>query len=577
MIPIQHGRLISNKWWFHGILLSIIYALLARYFFFVGNYTADPWYQLADADAAYAPQTVLLLNDGDGYFFAHPGATIYFLQGGVHRVLALFSSEHHRLMQLSEITSLEAAVPILTTAVGTGRVIALLTVAALAGILYLLILKLTRRWLIAFSFTFFIVLSKGVLWHIRAIRPESPSVAFFYLAALLCVVGLSQKKLALLYAVALFFSGLSLGLAVFSKVQIVPVIVLLLFAVLSVLWLGPNLFGTGSINPRYSIINLVLAICTVLLTPYWALVRPVFLTPERFNLMDINYQAVYGSLPANFFMPVLAILLMLLCLSTGLALMRSRINYAWSIKLLATSLTVNLVALGIIASVYIVLLPASLSFAGYVSNTNHLVYATLTNLTRGGTGFLVNTQQALSGRIVQVLNLHGSYSTFATFNILYLVGIASLVCCMRLIASKSTQKLPYVLTLGLFIAGFGMDLLGTLRIADTYGIYAIYSVGFYGLGLAYFTSLEVELAFRSETLFRYVGSGNHLALIGLAILAGGVLNVGLTGYSIVSSPIGSGIKTSYSAEAAWGILNVYVPQFQAFIRYAALKRTVCFV
>jgi hypothetical protein len=417
-------------------------------------------------------------------------------------------------MRLSEITSREAAVPILTTAVNTGRIISLLTVAALASIFYLLLLKFTRNWFIAFTFTFFIMLSKGVLWHNGAIRPESPSVVFFWLAAVLCVIGLSKKKLTLYqYIVMFFLSGLSLGLAVFSKVQIVPMIIFLLFTVLSVLWFFPNPFSTMSINPRYAMINLILAICAVLLTPYWALARPLFLTPERFNAMDINYQAVYGSLPANFFMPVLAMLLMLLCLSTGLALMRSRIAYAWSIKLLATSLTVNLFALGIIASVYIVLFPASLSFNGYVRNTNHLVYATLTNLTRGGTGFLMNMQGTLLGRIVQVLNLHGSNSTFATFNILYLVGIASLVCCVRLIASKSNQKLPYLLTLGLFTAGLGMDLLGTLRLANTYVIYAIYSVGFYGLGLAYFTSLEVKLAFRSETLSRYIGSGSHLTLV----------------------------------------------------------------
>lgn len=569
MTGFKYSSLNSTRWWFHGLLLTIICALLARYFI-AGDYMALPWYDLPDADAPYVAQTTVLLNDGDFYFIYHPGATVYSIQCAVHRVFALVSAEHEDLMRLSEVSNRKDAARLLTTAVDTGRIIALLTIMVLAGTLYLLILKLTKSWLIAFVFTFYVILSQGTLYHIRVIRAESLSVFFFSGAALLAFIGIGRKSLSVLFFSIMFFlSGLVLGMAVFSKIQIGPQTVLLLGGVLAYLCSGRSSFSTISLSYKTVIANLGLAILCVLVTPYWALTRPAFLTPELISTMAGDFKRLYGTAPATFLTPVFAILVLLVGFSIALFRGRSRIDQPWFSRLFAISLTVNLIASGLIMSVYLVPLPASVSFAGYIGNMKQLVYATLTNITGGG--FLENAHGAFTDHIAKIVALHGEYSSLAHINVLYIVAVVAFVCAGRLVVPKS-RTLAYLVPLGLFAMGFVVDLFSSMRWTKLYFHYAIYSVGFYALGLAYFTWLETKHISILQG-FRDALPRLAYSLPGLMVLVAAMFNLWIVSYDVISSPVKS---KGYggSEAAAWGLVGM-VPQFKSIMDYAGVRRQVC--
>ncbi|MFC1460934.1 hypothetical protein ACFLQR_00320, partial [Verrucomicrobiota bacterium] len=124
----RRPTLSAGKWLVHCALLLVVFTLVIRYFFVTGNFMAHPFYHRSDADAIYASQTILLLNDGDLFYNHHPGATVYMTQGAVHRLLGLFDDNHSALMQLADTSSSSQAEFLLTTAVMTGRIIALATV-----------------------------------------------------------------------------------------------------------------------------------------------------------------------------------------------------------------------------------------------------------------------------------------------------------------------------------------------------------------------------------------------------------------------------------------------------------------
>src|SRR5262249_29267798 len=114
---------------------------------------------------------------------------------------------------------------------------------------------------------------------------------------------------------------------------------------------------------------------------------------------------------------------------------------------LMTSLALGVFALGVVAAVYLALLPVSLSIAGYLANTHHLVYATLTNITGGG--FLENAHLSPRETLVKILDLHARMSPLAGINVLYFVGVA-MACAM----ARAVRNRRYLLGPALFLTGF---------------------------------------------------------------------------------------------------------------------------
>jgi len=82
----------------------------------------------------------------------------------------------------------------------------------------------------------------------------------------------------------------------------------------------------------------------------------------------------------------------------------------------------SLLLLGVVVSIYLPMSAASVTADGYIGNTHHLVYATLSNL--AGAGFLENKDASLREFLLKIRDLHSESSRIAGVNVLVLVAIA---------------------------------------------------------------------------------------------------------------------------------------------------------
>jgi hypothetical protein len=555
----------------HLVSLLAVCALLVYYFFAVGRFNQDAWYRIADADAVFAAQTVALLNDGDLTYIHHPDAAVIAAQTVVHQILGSFSEAHSNLGRLTGRDHPDLVV-LLTTAVQTGRYLSLLMAFCFAVILYALLLRITGRWIIAFVFMFLIVFSKGVLRHIGIVRPELPSIVFFYAAVLFLVVGCSCRK-QWVSVLSLALAGLACGFAILSKIQIAPSMILLLPIVAIMLFLQPPK-GLCALVDRAPFIGVGLATGNMLIFPNWALAKPSFLTPESYARLDQNNQAVYGRFgpnPAPFSLLAIVALAVLLAAAVAPLILRRRRSGPAYTRLIALSIIANLIVLGAILAAYSLLLPSSKSWSAYTSNTNQVVYATLTNLTSGGSMFLSKAKWSFIGSTREILGLHKAFSSIAAINIVWIAAAGALASMVRFVWPRSRSRVLYLAPPYLFAAALMVDHISMLRLNSAYSIYAAYSVPLYGLCLGLFCWLELERVLQRGNKTR---AEIAAAVVGVGILGIGLANLGTTGWSILRKKH-TAKAGNYTEQQAWTWIGTFVPQLKLLDGYAKVSRLTC--
>ncbi|MSQ48414.1 MAG: hypothetical protein EXR78_08570 [Deltaproteobacteria bacterium] len=534
--------------------LAVVYACLLLGFW-QGNYAAYPFYDLqgSDADPVYAAQTVLLINDGDLDLIIHPGATMEMVFGTAYSMLGLVDRAHAELSHLADARNADASDRILTTAVRSGRVVALVIIMALAFVVYDLLLRLTGSALCAFALTFFVATSPGVFLHAHIIRPESLSLLSLLLAGLLALAGMNRLSETPHHwrAVLLFLGvGLCLGFAVFAKIQVIPYLAIFV-VVLGVAALSSDRVLSVSEGTAWRLAA-CLAFAPLVLMPYWSMRRPDFLTPELVATLSPDFQQAYGVSPSSFAGAAFIGAATWATFQVAITLWRTRSRSpiaarAWNVATLGT-----LVLLGVVLSLYLVLLPVSRSWGGYVHNTRHLVYSTLTNITTRA--FLENRNEALMGHLRKIAVLHAEQSRLLGFNVLWYVAIAALWAVFRLVR-KSDARLLRALPLALFTTGLVMDVFSSMRWRNLYAQYAIYSVVPYAIGLGLVLWWEVRSRRLREAMLWAVALTQFILIAGPLALANRA----------------SGQSTS-SKEIAWSNVRALVPQFGKYLEYAATAK-----
>ena len=574
---VLRQRFKCHGYWLHGLCLLAICGLLAYHFFAVCEYHTLPWHYQADQDAILGPQIILLLNDGDFTRLHHPGATTVASQSLVHRLLAPFHPGHRNVFRLFNLASLDEAVALLELVVQTGKVVAFLSTIALVIAVYFLIAEITDNWFVSFVYTGAIATSTGLVYprNIASIRSEMQSVAFFVISALLCYLLLSRKKLSFVGFLAGFLgSGVLLGMAVWAKVQILPQTFMLLLALALVVLLGATHLKRRTFDTRMPIVNLGLALTSVVVFPYWTLVRPSFLTAEFVSRIGYlpDLQLYGGSIPESYVVGVGSVLLSLLVIACVLFLARNQIGERWTVRLFWLSCIANLLTLGAIVSTHVIMVPASVSWPGYFANTHHLVYVTLKNVTQGS---LANTLDPslfpfekwhLLDALSNIWRMHDALGTVPGVNLLYVVAVASILCGVRLCLSSRECRSHYLLPLFAMAAGFVADVASSTRMAYyVMSYYAVYSIPFYGVGLATFAYLELrhlDFHWRFWQVWK--------AVPGVILLLGALFVFLHNGHLIAVDAAGCPSRSGGgdAAGRGWSLLRWNVPQFKAALDYA---------
>jgi len=543
----------------HLLLLLLLITPLFYHFFLIDRTLERPWYfqDWNDSCAVMAAQTVAVLNDGDLYNTIWPGAAVTAIHGGVIRGLALMSPAYRRISQLSRAESKAEALGILMAAIKAGWLISLLTACCLVCVLYLVIYNLSNSRFMAFGFAFFIGSSESMLQLAAVIRAELLSLLFFWLAAFIYLRSISGKSICTAATPAsLAAVGFCLSMAVFAKIQIGLAIFFFVTAMLvHAVWHGKQ----HPVHPsrRDVALNGMLALANIAAMPWWALQRPDFLTPMALAKLDALFLKLYGSAPESFIAPVLAVFVALVVASVALFGLQ-RMYRATGLLKFATPvlMSINLIISGGILASYMVCIPFSVSLSGYWDSTRNLLYSILSNVAHGG--FIQDSVSSFPDRISEIIQMHALQSPMAGVNVLYPVAVALLFSLFRLASWRDGRNINYVAPVLLFLAGFSVDLIDSMRsVAPLTGIlrvYSIYSVCFYGVGLALWTRLlfdEIPVAAWQRALCNTLRT---LIVIGVA------LNFVGTGYRLWNTPP-SNLVSSVSPAHVNSITHYLAPSF----------------
>jgi hypothetical protein len=331
--------------------------------------------------------------------------------------------------------------------------------------------------------------------------------------------------------------GFVLSLAMFSKIQVFPVTVALLILGFGVV-LSSGASRTRGETDRRLRTGLILGVGVAVITPWWALGRPEFVTETYVSSIGYFDRLVYGSLVESF-VPLVAGVLGLSLAGTVAALLinrrheGSRIAGRWA----EIFSFVHLVELGAIAGVYVVVAPASRSFPSYAANTHHLVYGVIANTFGNvfGSGFL-HHKTVDGNTVARIFDAHALGDRLLGVNVSWLIVLVGLVAVARILAPKTADRGGYgfvLLALGL---GVVMDVVFTLRWYAQFNYYAIFSLVFYGIGMALFLKLEWQNP--------WIEGGWRRVTYGVAVLLFGLLvsNVGFRTFELMTAPPTTGIS-----------------------------------
>ena len=521
--------------------LFFILALLASNFAVTGKYASHPWWHQhdCDSDPVYAAQAVTLANDGPFDYIHHPGAVVSCGHGTIYRFAASTFGWHPEYLDLHSTARDVSAWDVLEDATRLSRRLSFVVFAVFIAVFYGFVSWITRSTFISFLVTFFVATSDVAIWHSRAIRPEIPSL-LFSLLALWVVVAMGsrpargKRRWASLEAFAL---GLLLSLAMFSKIQILPVVACLLVLGLGRAWTASGPETRDETKGQFHV-SLLLGLFLAMVVPWWALQRPDFLTESSATSMGYFDRLVYGSMTPSFVPHFAAIVgLSLIGSVAGMALLRRPGGGRGAARLAGLLAFFNLVGLGAVVAAYAVVAPVSRSFSIYAHNTHNLIYAVISNTLGNvfGSGFLQH--KTVDGNTAaRIIDAHANGDPLLGVNIVWLIGLVSIVVLIRILAPRTPERRQYGYILLLLGAGFAMDVVFTLRWVAQFNYYAIFSLVFYAIAMAWFLKLECN-SLKAE-------GGRLRAPYWVAIFLVGLFlsHVGFRTYELVTSPRATGIS-----------------------------------
>ncbi len=221
--------------------------------------------------------------------------------GLIYRFASSILGWHPEYLDLRSTAHTVSAWDLLDQATRLSRWLSFVVFAVFVMTFYGLVLWITRETTVTFLVTFFVATSQVALWHSRAIRPEIPSLLFSILA--LWVVAASARPPARgenrRPNLAAFALGLLLALAIFSKIQILPVVACLLILGLGRAWVIEGNATKHDIDHRLRVC-LALGVLLAIVVPWWALGKPEFLTDPYLASVGYFDRLVYGSMTASF-------------------------------------------------------------------------------------------------------------------------------------------------------------------------------------------------------------------------------------------------------------------------------------
>jgi hypothetical protein len=514
--------------------LVAIIAVLAFNFAVVGKYATFPWWHQhdCDSDPLYVAQAITLVNDGPFDYIHHPGATVSCGHGAAYRLAAAVAGWHPEYLDLHQTAPELSAWEVLEDATQFSRRLAFVVFVVFITSFYGLIFWLTRNLAITFLVTFFVATAPVAVWHSRAIRPEIPSL-LFSLLALWVVLTLGKNRARGVggrFVVSAIGLGFLLAMAVLSKIQILPAAAaLLLLGFVFVVSSGED--DTPDQTARRLRSSLFLGLAVAVLTPWWALDRPDFLTPASLDSIGYFDRLVYGSMIESF-APLTAGLLGLSLAGTVATMLYSRRRQeSRAVERCARAFGfVHAVELGALLGAYSVVAPASRSFSTYVANTHHLLYGVIANSIGNvfGSGFLHH--KTLDGNTVaRIFGAHSLGDRVLGVNIGWLVLLVAAVVVARMVSAKTGRRGDYGLVILLLMIGGLMDIVFTLRWSAQFNYYAIFSLVFYAVGMALFLDLEWKGLWFERSRLRAAG---WVAAVLLGLL---LSHVGYRSYELMTA------------------------------------------
>jgi len=537
----------------------LIISLLVFEFIAVGRYAEYPWwhhlYEVNDTDATHAGQTLVLLNGHRVYMIVHPAATIYTIHSLAYRIRALADRRFRQILNLEAIGNLEQAAHAMDVVTRFSRQINFATVLVFGVLFSILLLQLTGRVSVTVLLAFYVLLSPAFLRHTPVVRPEILSLLFLVTAMNIGVRMLERPAGSCPGRMIFYCScGILLGCAVFSKVQVLPLVAVYMVGMSVLLYFRPE-EETGLRYPYRHQILIGIGLVNLLIFPWWALTRPAFLTPAAIQDLNVHLKKLYGPCPSGFHGPVLAALIFLLGLGVLLVWLNRRQDKRLTCmkKLTPVFLFVNTALTGGIVSLYLFYLPASVNLKHYVANTQNTVYAVLTNMVYRG--FMMNKTFNFDAFRDTAWIMHERNTSLFHIHIAIIVGVAALAALVRLVLKSTSRRMDYALVLLFFALGVGMDALASLRwLKVVQDNYAVYSMCFYVLGLGCWISLEWAAGGRIRN---YVFRGLVIGLL--------VAHMAVTTHWLLIKPKASG-KSDQGPLLEYQNNSYWVPDFWSYAR-----------
>jgi len=283
--------------------LVFVIALLVFNFTVVGKYASYPWWHQhdCDSDPLYVAQAVTLVNDGPFDYIHHPGAVVSSGHGFAYRLAAAVAGWHPEYLDVQRSRPGLSASQLLEDATRFSRWLSFAVCAAFVAIFCCFVFWLTRNGAVTLLVTFFVATSPVAIWHSRAIRPEVPSLVFSLLAlwtVLLLGRGLARGE-DRRFAIGSIAFGLFLALAMLSKIQVLPVCAALLILGFGLV-VATGDCGSREVTARRLRSSLLIGVTVVVMTPWWALGKPDFVTESSLESVGYFDRLVYGSMVESF-------------------------------------------------------------------------------------------------------------------------------------------------------------------------------------------------------------------------------------------------------------------------------------
>ena len=217
------------------IIESVVILIIMLFFMHLSNELNKDaiWFRNMDQDSMNLIGALDVNAGNTPVFNEHPGLGTYFLYGKVYEFLKFID-----LVEISSLKELETHIDpilVLPNVYLTGRKISI-GIAILCSLIFAYIIYLQFKsyalFLVAFSCMLF---SKGILFQSLVIRNELVSLLFFLISLLFCQIGTQKNSITLF-----FLTGLFSCFAYFTKIQILPFLLVNVLFILSTPTINKN-------------------------------------------------------------------------------------------------------------------------------------------------------------------------------------------------------------------------------------------------------------------------------------------------------------------------------------------------